>query len=210
MIELFDLINMIGTVAFAVSGALTAIDKKMDAFGVLIIAFVTALGGGTLCDILIGRTPVSWMTQLDSVYLIGIAYIAAILFYKKQERLRLALFIFDTVGLGIFTLIGLKKGLAIHLNPLICIALGTITGCFGGVIRDVLCTEIPTIFKKEIYATSCILGGAVFFILKQMNVNNDVIHLIALLTIICTRLIVTYFGWHLPTLEYSQPDEPKK
>lgn len=207
MIELFDLINMIGTVAFAVSGALTAIDKKMDAFGVLIIAFVTALGGGTLCDILIGRTPVGWMTQLDSVYLIGIAYIAAILFYKKQERLRLALFIFDTVGLGVFTLIGLEKGLAIHLSPLICIALGTITGCFGGVIRDVLCTEIPIIFRKEIYATSCILGGVVFFILKKMNVDNDVIHVTALLTIIFTRLIVTYFGWHLPTLEYSQPNK---
>ncbi|MEN9912483.1 MAG: hypothetical protein RI956_927, partial [Pseudomonadota bacterium] len=155
-------------------------------------------------------TPVGWMTQLSSVYLIGVAYIAAILFYKKQERLRLALFIFDTVGLGVFTLIGLEKGLAIHLNPLICIALGTITGCFGGVIRDVLCTEIPTIFRKEIYATSCILGGVVFFILKQMNLNNDVIHVIALLTIIFTRLIVTYFGWHLPTLEYSQPAEPKK
>ena len=93
MIELFDLTNMIGTVAFAVSGALTAIDKKMDAFGVLIIAFVTALGGGTLCDILIGRTPVGWMTQLDSVYLIGVAYIAAILFYKKHITLLFYFFV---------------------------------------------------------------------------------------------------------------------
>jgi uncharacterized membrane protein YeiH len=210
MIELFDLINVIGTIALAISGSLAAIDKKMDAFGVLIIACVTALGGGTLCDVLIGRTPVGWMTQLNSAYLIAIGYVAALLSYKKQERLKLALFIFDTVGLGVFTVIGLEKGLNAGLSPLICVALGTITACFGGVIRDVLCTEIPIIFRKEIYATSCIFGGIVFFLLKELNLNKDIVYLGALLVVVLVRLIVTHFGWHLPTLEYSTSNKSKK
>lgn len=202
MFKLLDLINIAGTIAFSISGALTAIDKKMDAFGVLIIAFVTALGGGTLCDMLIGNTPVTWMKDLSSVYFIIIGYILAIFSYKKQERLRFALFIFDTIGLGVFTLIGLQKGLIIGLHPLICIVLGTITGCFGGVIRDVLCTEVPIIFKQEIYATACILGGILFFIVKYYHITPEMIHMITISAIILIRFIVTYFGWNLPTLKH--------
>ncbi len=202
MSDLFHLLDMIGTVAFAISGALTAMGKKLDAFGVFIIAFVTALGGGTLCDILIGRTPVGWMNNLNAVYLVGAAYIVAILCRKQQHRLHTALFIFDSIGLGVFTLIGLEKGLSVGLHPLICIALGTMTGSFGGVIRDVLCTEIPVLFRKEIYATACILGGAVFFAFKQTTLGNDAVYVITSLVIIATRLIVTRFGWHLPTLEH--------
>ncbi|WP_367754688.1 trimeric intracellular cation channel family protein [Flavobacterium sp. WC2430] len=198
---MFHLLDIIGTLAFAMSGALTAMSKKMDAFGVFIIAFVTAVGGGTLRDVLIGRTPVGWMVDLEYVYIIGVAFVLAIVFRKKFDRLRTSLFLFDTIGLGVFTLIGLEKGIGIGLHPLICIALGTMTACFGGVIRDILCTEIPVIFRKEIYATICILGGVVFFILKKFNLNDDFLYLITSLVIISVRLMAVKFKWYLPTFE---------
>src|SRR5690606_2844458 len=113
---MFHLLDIIGTMAFAMSGALTAMHKKMDPFGVFIIAFVTAVGGGTVRDVLIGRTPVGWMQNLDYVYMITIGYFLALVFRKSLDKLRTSLFLFDTVGLGVFTLIGLEKGIAIHLH----------------------------------------------------------------------------------------------
>jgi uncharacterized membrane protein YeiH len=175
--------------------------KKLDLFGVFIIAFVTAVGGGTLRDVMIGRTPVGWMLDLQYVYFIGIAFVLALVFRKKFDRLRTSLLLFDTIGLGVFTLIGLEKGINIGLHPIICIALGTMTACFGGVIRDILCTEIPVIFRKEIYATICILGGIVFFLLREMHLENDILYLITSLVIISFRLLAVKFKWYLPTLE---------
>lgn len=200
---MFHLLDIIGTMAFAMSGALTAMHKKLDAFGIFIIAFVTAVGGGTLRDIMIGRTPVGWMLDLKYVYVIIIGFILAIVFRKKFDRLRTSLFLFDTIGLGVFTLIGLEKGINIGLHPVICIALGTMTACFGGVIRDILCTEIPVIFRKEIYATVCIFGGIVFFFLREMNLENDILYLITSVIIISGRLMAVKFKWYLPTLEHK-------
>ena len=198
---MFYLLDIIGTMAFALSGALTAMNKRLDPFGILIIAFVTAVGGGTLRDVLIGRTPVGWMLNLNYVYVIFIGYILAILFRKRFDKLRKSLFLFDTVGLGVFTLIGLEKGISIGLHPIICTALGTMTACFGGVIRDILCNEIPVIFRKEIYATICILGGIVFFMLKRGNFPDKLIQLVTSLVIIIVRLLVVKFNWSLPTLD---------
>ncbi len=201
--SMFHLLDIIGTMAFAMSGALTAMNKKMDPFGVFIIAFVTAVGGGTLRDIMIGRTPIGWMLDLKYVYVIIIGFILAIIFRKKFDRLRTSLFLFDTIGLGVFTLIGLEKGINIGLHPVICVALGTMTACFGGVIRDILCTEIPVIFRREIYATICILGGIVFFILREFNLEKGVLYLTTSLVIISVRLMAVKFKWYLPTLEHK-------
>ena len=198
---MFHLLDIIGTMAFAMSGALTAMNKKMDPFGVFIIAFVTAVGGGTLRDIMIGRTPVGWMLDLKYVYVIIIGFVLAIIFRKKFDRLRTSLFLFDTIGLGVFTLIGLEKGINIGLHPVICLALGTMTACFGGVIRDILCTEIPVIFRREIYATICILGGIIFFILREFNLESDVLYLVTSLVIISVRLMAVKFKWYLSPLE---------
>ena len=198
---MFYLLDIIGTMAFALSGALTAMNKRLDPFGILIIAFVTAVGGGTLRDVLIGRTPVGWMLNLNYVYVIFIGYILAILFRKRFDKLRKSLFLFDTIGLGVFTLIGLEKGISIGLHPIICTAMGTMTACFGGVIRDILCNEIPVIFRKEIYATICILGGIVFFMLKKGNFPDELIQLVTSLVIIIVRLLVVKFNWSLPTLD---------
>ncbi|MBP8886668.1 MAG: TRIC cation channel family protein, partial [Flavobacterium sp.] len=105
--------------------------------------------------------------------------------------------------LGVFTLIGLEKGINIGLHPVICIALGTITACFGGVIRDILCTEIPVIFRREIYATICIFGGIVFFLLRKLNLENDFLYLATSIIIITIRLMAVKFKWYLPTLEHK-------
>ncbi|KQS46187.1 MULTISPECIES: trimeric intracellular cation channel family protein [Flavobacterium] len=200
---MFYLLDIIGTMAFALSGALTAMNKRLDPFGVFIIAFVTAVGGGTLRDTLIGRTPVGWMRDLNYVYFIIAGYFLAIIFRKKLDRLRTSLFLFDTIGLGVFTLIGLEKGLDTNLHPIICIALGTMTACFGGVTRDILCNEIPVIFRREIYATICIVGGILFFILKHWNLDNDILYVITSCVMISLRLLAVKFKWYLPALKQN-------
>ncbi|RTY87195.1 trimeric intracellular cation channel family protein [Flavobacterium sp. RSP49] len=198
---MFYFLDFVGTIAFTMSGALTAMSKKLDPFGVFIIAFVTAVGGGTLRDVMIGRTPVGWMLDLNYVYVIFLGFVLSIIFRKKFDRLRTSLFLFDTVGLGVFTLIGLEKGINIGLHPVICIALGTITACFGGVIRDILCNDIPVIFRREIYATICILGGMLFFMLREFNLDKDILYITTSIFIIVIRLMAVKFKWYLPTLE---------
>ncbi len=198
---MFTILDIAGTMAFAISGALTAMNKKLDPFGVFIIAFVTAVGGGTLRDVMIGRTPVGWMNDLIYVYVIIVGYFLSIVFRKKLDRLRTSLLLFDTIGLGVFTLIGLQKGIDVGLHPIICIAMGTMTACFGGVIRDILCNEIPVIFRKEIYATICIIGGFVFFVLKSIDLNIEIVYLITISVIIGIRLFAIKYKWYLKPLE---------
>ena len=196
----FQVIDILGTIAFAISGVSVAMNKKMDAFGLLIIAFVTSVGGGTLRDILIGQTPVSWMTNMTYVYVIFGATVFTIAFRKRINYLRISLFLFDTIGIGLYTVVGVEKGLNIGLHPIICIALGTMTACFGGVIRDILCNEIPLIFRKEIYATACIAGGISYFVLRQLPIDNNIVFIIAGAVVITIRLIAVKFKISLPSL----------
>ena len=196
---MFGILDIIGTFVFAISGALTGWHKRLDPFGVFIIAFVTALGGGTLRDVMIGKTPVGWMEDLSYVYIIVLGFFATIVLKARLEKLRISLFLFDTIGLGIFTIIGIEKGIAVGLHPLICIALGTMTASFGGVIRDILCNEIPIIFRKEIYATVSITGGALFFILNEFQLNTDVLYVVTSLFMIAFRLLAVKNKWYLPS-----------
>lgn len=195
---MFEYLDSIGTLVFAISGALTAIYKKLDLFGVYCIAFVTALGGGTIRDVMIGRTPVGWMQDMNYIYIITIGFFLSIIFNRSLDRLRISMFLFDSIGLGVFTLIGLEKGIEYRLSPLICIILGTLTATFGGVIRDILCNEIPVLFRKEIYATLCIAGGILFFVLKELQFQKDFISLSVAVFIITLRLIAFKFNWSLP------------
>lgn len=198
---MFHIIEILGTIAFAISGSLTAMSKKLDPFGVFIIAFVTAVGGGTLRDVMIGRTPVAWMTEVDYVYLIVVGYVLALIFRKKLDRFRTSLFLFDTIGLSVFTLIGLQKGLDVGLHPVICVAMGTMTACFGGVIRDILCNEIPVIFRREIYATICMAGGILFFVLKAFAVNDKLLSIIVAVFMIVFRILAVTKRWSLQPVE---------
>ncbi len=195
---IFYTLDIFGTMAFAISGALVAINKKFDPFGVLIVAFVTAIGGGTIRDILIGRNPVAWMQDIHYVYAILAATLVAVLLRKKISYLNRSLFLFDTIGLGVFTIIGTEIGGQYNLHPLISIALGTMTATFGGIIRDILCNEIPVIFRKEIYASACILGSSTFLILNKYNIPIDAIYSITIALIIVIRLLSVKFKLSLP------------
>ena len=197
---MFYIIDILGTISFAISGVLIAMNKRMDVFGVLIIAFVTAVGGGTLRDVLIGDKPVSWMKDMTFVYVILGSTFSAILFKSKIDYLRKSLFLFDTIGIGLYTLVGIEKGLSAGLHPIICIALGTMSACFGGVIRDILCNEIPVIFRKEVYATACILGGLSYFLIRKLPVENDLVFVISGLVVIITRVVAVRFKVSLPSL----------
>lgn len=207
--SLFNILDLLGTMAFAISGALAAMKRRLDLFGIFIIAFVTAIGGGTIRDILIGSTPVMWMQNLIYIYLIGVVTILAIIFRNKINYLRTSLFLFDTIGLGVFTITGVETGIQNDLSPIVCITLGVMTGTFGGVIRDILCNEIPVIFRKEIYATASITGGLVFIILYNFNVDIDLIYIITSLIIISIRLLVVKFSISLPTYKFT-PDLKKE
>lgn len=194
----YQIIDILGTAAFAISGVLVAMEKRLDLFGVFIIAFVTAVGGGTLRDLLLGHTPVAWMEHALYMLIIFIAVVIAILFRKWLGYLRTTLFLFDTLGIGLFTLVGIEKGLAYQLDPVMCIALGTITACFGGVLRDILCNEIPVIFRKEIYATACILGGSAYFLLRMLPMHDQYAYALAILIVIGIRLLAVRFKIALP------------
>ena len=198
--SIFYSLDILGTIAFAISGTLAAMHKRLDLFGVFIIAFVTAVGGGTLRDILIDRTLVSWMQDLNYVYAIIAATIFAIIIRRKIAYLRTSLFLFDTIGLGIFTIIGTEIGIQEQLHPVITVILGTLTATFGGVLRDILCNEIPVIFKKEIYAMACIAGAITFIILSNLEINTNTNYIITTLIVIIIRLVAVKFKLSLPTL----------
>ncbi len=210
-LSLFSTFDILGTIAFAISGALAAMTRKLDLFGIFIIAFVTAVGGGTVRDILIGNNPVMWMEKTFYIYLISVVTFLTILFRNKINHLKTSLFLFDTIGLGVFTITGVEAGINNGLSPIISIALGAITGTFGGVIRDILCNEIPVIFRKEIYATACLVGALGYVILYNFNVDNDIIYVVTSLIVISIRLVVVKFKIALPsfTMDSTEITPPK-
>lgn len=196
-------IDILGTIAFAISGVLVAMEKKLDLFGVAIIAFVTAVGGGTLRDMLIGNTPVVWMRESVYIFTILCTVVFAIIFVNKLKYLRKTLFLFDTIGIGLFTMVGIEKGLSADLIPVMCIILGTITASFGGVIRDILCNEIPVIFHKEIYATACIIGGISYFWIMRFPIDATYAYVATILIIIIIRILAVKFKIALPNIYRS-------
>jgi uncharacterized membrane protein YeiH len=190
--------DLVGTFVFAISGVLTASSKKFDVFGASVIAFVTAIGGGTLRDLLIGSHPIAWIKDLNYLYIIIAAVIVSIIFKEYVLKLRKALFLFDTIGIGVFTIIGVQKSLDLGISPIIAIMMGTISAVFGGVIRDILTNETPLIFRKEIYATPCILGGLLYFLLSSTTIDIRIISLLTALLIISIRLLAVKKKWALP------------
>jgi len=201
-IDTMEAIETLGTIAFAISGTFAAMQRRLDPFGVLIIAFVTSIGGGTVRDLLIGDTPVAWMRDVNYCLLILMTSLATMFFKTHIKKFKVTLFLFDSLGLGLFTMLGIQKGMMFGLSPGICVALGTITGCFGGVIRDTLLNTIPIIFHREIYATACILGGILYYSLKYFNLEDDVATIIVIAFIFALRIIVVRFKLVLPKFGY--------
>lgn len=196
-----NLIDILGTFAFAVAGGFSAMERKLDPFGVLIIAFVTAIGGGTVRDVLVGNFPVNWLHNGNTILIIFVSAILTMIFGSYLKHLNTALFIFDALGLGLFTIIGIEVGLKQGFSAGICIALGTISACFGGVIRDVLLNKVPLIFRKEIYALACIIGGIAYYLLKQTHLNDDVAKVICILMIFVIRFIAVRYNLSLPQIQ---------
>jgi uncharacterized membrane protein YeiH len=197
-LNFLQLIDVLGTFAFAVSGAFSAMEKKLDPFGVLVLAFVTAIGGGTLRDILIGDLPVSRLRNETATIVIFVAAISAMFFAGFLRRFPITLFIFDAMGLGLFTIYGIEKGIQLQFSAGICIALGTITACFGGVIRDVLLNNVPLLFRKEIYAMACVFGGLIYFALKPSSLDPGFSKIISILIIFTVRILAVKFKLSLP------------
>lgn len=198
--ESLRIIDIVGTSAFSIAGTFAAMKKKLDIFGIFIIAFVTALGGGTLRDVLIGEVPVKWMLDLSSGLIVMLSTIVALLFKKIIKNYHNVLLLFDSIGLGFFTVVGIHTGIVLEFHPIVCIALGTITACFGGVIRDISLSNIPLIFEKEIYATACILGGVMLFLLSEIGVPKMPVQVICLVTVVVFRLLSVRYHWELPRL----------
>tara|TARA_R110002073_G_scaffold128999_3_gene275163 strand:- start:131205 stop:131834 length:630 start_codon:yes stop_codon:yes gene_type:complete len=194
-------LDIVGTFAFAISGALIASKKDFDLFGVIIIAFVTAVGGGMLRDLLINAHPINWIGDLNYIWTILIAVVFTFLFKSKIAPLSKTLFLFDTIGIGVFTLLGLQKGLAYDLHPFIALIMGMTSAVMGGVLRDVLTNEVPLIFKKEIYASACLLGGVVYLISSEFIATEWVSFILGAIAIIISRLIAVKYHLELPKIK---------
>ena len=191
------IIELLGIAVFTISGAFSAMQKRLDVFGVLIIGFVTALGGGIIRDVMIGYTPVTWMRDPYIPLIILLTGLATMFLKNRIKRLKRPFVLFDALGLGLFTVIGIQKGVAAGLRPEICIILGTITGSFGGVLRDILLNNVPQIFRKEIYATACIIGGIAYFALIG-TFHKDITRVITITLVCSIRLVAVRYNFSMP------------
>lgn len=199
--SLLYFLDLTGTFVFAISGAIAASNKRFDIFGSIVIAFVTSVGGGTIRDVLIGYQPVGWMRDLNYLYLIGLAVVVSYFFKPYVLKLRKTLFLFDSIGIGLFTILGLQKTLNAGLDPLVAIMMGTVSAVFGGVVRDILCNEIPLIFRKEIYATACVLGGVLYWLFIQIYDETFWSTVLTVLLIIGLRVLAVKKQWSLPIVK---------
>jgi len=192
-------IDLLGTLVFAVSGALAASDKNMykDIFGVTFTGFVTAVGGGTLRDMILGVRP-TWVVDGNYLIAITIGVLFAIAFKYYIIKFRRTFFIFDTIGIALYTVVGVQKSLAFDVSPLAAIIMGMFSAVMGGVIRDTLINEIPLIFKKEIYATACLSGAAIFVVLKFLKVDDNINSFVSVFIIIFIRVISVKYHLTLP------------
>ena len=198
--DVFTLIDLLGIAAFSVSGVFAAMERKLDILGIFIVAFIAAIGGGTIRDIMIGEFPVSWMRSRNySIVIFASAAIAMLCQRFNNNHTKVLLF-FDSIGLGFFTLVGIQKGIEYSFSPGLCIALGTITACFGGMIRDISLNHIPHIFHKEVYATACIIGGTLYFMLSKTTLQPEVLDAVCISTIVLIRLIAVKYKWTLPDI----------
>lgn len=193
------LLDLIGTFAFAISGIRLASGKQIDWFGAYIIGLVTAIGGGTARDLLLDVTPF-WMLDVKYFLTTGAALLAIIMFEDRITRWGNTLFLFDAIGLGLFTVVGINKGMEAGLAFWVCIVMGTITGSLGGVVRDILLNEVPLLFRKDIYALACIAGGVLYFIGHRLGLPAFATELMAASTVIVFRLLAVKFHIHLPIL----------
>ena len=191
-------VDLAGVAVFAIAGTLMAYKKHMDGFGVIVLASVTAIGGGTLRDMILDL-PVFWVQDPSFFYAIIAAALATIIWLRTKNTFPLRYLLFaDAIGLAFFNVMGLQKALTYGADPLIAICLGTMTGVFGGLIRDVICREIPLVLKGDLYATACVIGGIAYIICQFLELNTAMCMLIGFCITLACRLCAMKWHWHLP------------
>jgi len=191
--------ELVGTLFFAISGALAVQDHHDDLFGAGFTAFVTAIGGGTLRDMMMGSYPLVWIGDIYFFYAIVIGVFLAYLFFKFLIRLRRTFLFFDAIGISFFTIIGVEKALSLGLRPEIAAIMGMFSAVMGGVMRDTLTNEIPVIFRKEIYATACLVGAMLYLTLYRLGVDRDINLIISIIVILTIRLFAVKYKLALPS-----------
>lgn len=200
MISFVQVLDFVGTFAFAISGIRLASAKRFDWFGAYVVGFVTAIGGGTIRDLLLDVTP-GWMT--DPIYLIctALALLWVIVGSKYLVHMHNTFFIFDSIGLALFTVVGVGKSIALGYPFWVAIIMGSITGAAGGVFRDVFINEIPLIFRKEIYAMACVVGGAAYWICFVVGLDDYFCQIIGGSMVFLTRILAVKYKICLPILK---------
>lgn len=200
MIDFISFCNYAGTFAFAISGIRLASAKQFDWFGAYVVGVVTAVGGGTIRDILLNATPF-WLEEPAYLIVSALALLFVIIFRKYVIKLNNTFFIFDAIGLGLFVVSGIDKTLHFGFPMWIAIFMGTVTGSFGGMIRDILINEVPLVFRKDIYALTCVLGGFVYYICMKLSVSILVTQLVTASTVLAARLIAVKYHISVPVLK---------
>jgi len=196
-------LDYLGTFAFGLSGAMVAVRKKMDIFGVVVLATVTAIGGGTVRDLLLARAPNFWIE--DPTYLLMAlgAGLIAFLAYHAVQRGASALIVFDAIGLGVFTVIGAWLAMEAELCGVATVVLATLTGVGGGIMRDVLAREVPIVLREEVYASASIVAATVFWFGMKGGMSAEMAAPMAAALVIAIRLVSRKFHWHLPRFTQS-------
>ena len=202
-------IEVIGTIAFAISGIRWAANKRFDWFGGYVVGLATAIGGGTIRDVMLGVTPF-WMTDPLYMFCTAAALIVAVVFRRAVAGLANTWFMFDTLGLALFTVAGLQKTLYAGHPYWVAILMGCITGAAGGVIRDVLINEIPLIFRKEIYATACILGGVAYYVCHLCGAAPGISAAVCFAVVVTVRLAAVKLHISLPHLRESEENQEQE
>ncbi len=196
-----NIVDYAGTFAFAISGIRLASSKNFDWFGAYVVGLVTAIGGGTTRDILLGVTPF-WMQQPSYFIITAIALVAVIVAGSRMKVFNNAFFIFDTIGLGLFVVVGIERTINAGFPLWTTIVMGMITGSVGGIIRDIIINEEPLIFRKDIYALACVFGGLMyFFCISIIHSNTEIAQVVSALSVISMRFLAVKYHWGLPSLK---------
>ena len=200
MIDFITFCDYTGTFAFAISGIRLASAKQFDWFGAYVVGVVTAVGGGTIRDILLNAVPF-WMEQASYLIVSALALLFVIAFRKYVIRLNNTFFIFDAIGLGLFVVVGIAKTLDFGFPMWVAIVMGTITGSVGGMMRDILVNEEPLIFRKDVYALACVFGGLIYYICMQTSMSAAMIQFVSALSVFLARIIAVKYHISVPVLK---------
>lgn len=205
---LIDVFDIVGIVACSIAGTILAIRKNLDFFGCILISMVASIGGGTLRDILLNRYPLFWTMDLTYVYVITITSIITQIttnwYQTVNKSVDWLIRFFDAIGLSAFSVIGLTVALSYHHHPLIAVLMSVITSVAGGILRDMICHQIPLVLQQEIYLSTCIIGSAMYFLLKYLSFSDNISQLVMMLVVFVVRMLAISYNWNLPSLNLKK------